>query len=106
MLQNLLILLVNQLRSVVEIILLLYSTIGVSYLLGHRVWIWYHRRQYVRIIEEAKITSPLAIEEVGEQSAVTLAYERAFVESESVEEREYRIEQDYYTRTGKMREEA
>lgn len=86
------------------LLLSLYAAIGVTYLLGRRVWIWYHKLGYHRLLREAKLTPAPPLNIVEEQAGVVLPYEKDVVVGESVEEREYRIEQDFYTRTGKKRE--
>lgn len=87
---------------IVFILLSIYSTLGVSYLLGRRVWLWCQRRKYLHILEEAKLTPlpdfTLSKEGVEEQSAIVLPYEREYVERETVEEREWRVERDYMSK--------
>ena len=70
-----------------------------SYLLGRRAWIWYHKRHYVSWLarEQKEVASIPTQEDVEmvDQPAVVLPYERELIERESVEEREWRIEQDF-----------
>lgn len=80
----------------------IYSTLGVTYLLGRRAWIWYHKQHYIKwLAQEQKEIASIPLQEDVEmidQPAVILPYEREFVERESVEEREWRVERDYLSK--------
>lgn len=84
----------------ISLILSIYSALGVSYLLGRRVYTWYHKRRYIKwltheqSLKAPSLTSESEVETV-EQSSVSLPYEREIVERETVEEREWRVEQAF-----------
>jgi hypothetical protein len=64
----------------------------VSYLLGRRCWIWYHHKKYERWLKNEK-EALKSVDDV--ETGVTLPYERTYVETESVEEREWRVEKAF-----------
>ena len=86
-------------------LLSLYAALISTYLLGRRVKVWYHTRRYRQILKEAKTTPAPLLEEIPEEPGVILPYEREFVDRESVEEREWRVEQEFLEKKGQKQEE-
>lgn len=79
------------------LLLSLYAALGTTYLLIRRVRVLLAHRRYRQWLKEEQ-KREVKVEGEEEVGGVVREYEREYIPVETVEEREYRIEQDYLSR--------